>query len=81
MSKGIQSEVDSVVFTGRWQTRMKAFTFVACACTLVAGMLGEYDEHLPQGHVLSGVKPALKSYFNRMFSSTAGSQHVAVDRQ
>jgi hypothetical protein len=58
---------DSFVFTSKWQSRVKAFTFVLCAYTAVSCALTDWDHIFGKEHIFSNIRPGLKSLLNRAY--------------
>jgi hypothetical protein len=68
---------DRIVFSRRWQTGVRAFTFVACGYTLAACLAADWDHIFGPDHVFSGVRPALRSFFNGLYG-TGSPDNAAV---
>lgn len=63
---------DAVVFTSRWQARWRAATFVSCTMLLVTCLSKDWDEAYGEQNVFSGIRPALRAYFNQTFGGAGG---------
>jgi hypothetical protein len=68
------------VFTPKFQSRMKALTVVATVATLAGCLTADWEDRYGEHHVFSGVKPAIKSFFNDLYgvSNTAGAPGSAA---
>jgi hypothetical protein len=68
------------VFTPKFQSRMKAVTVVATLATLAGCLTADWEDRYGEHHVFSGVKPAIKQFFNDLYgvSSTAGAPGSAA---
>jgi hypothetical protein len=55
------------LFTQRWHSRMRLLTYVACGVAVAGCLTADWEVKFGDDHVFSGVKPALKRYFNGIF--------------
>jgi hypothetical protein len=64
---------DHFIFTSKYQSRVKALTIVATVATLVGCLTADWEDRYGEHHVFSGVKPAIRRFFNDLYgvSSTA----------
>jgi len=58
---------DAFVFTSKWQSRVKAFTFVLCAYTAVSCALADWDHIFGKEHIFSNIRPGVRALLNRAY--------------
>lgn len=58
---------DHFVFTSKFQSRIKALTVVATLATLAGCLTADWEDRYGEHHVFSGVKPAIKKFFNELY--------------
>lgn len=58
---------DHFVFTAKYQSRVKALTVVATVAALFGCLTADWENVFGPNHVFSGVKPAIKGFFNDLY--------------
>lgn len=51
------------------QLRLKSLTILACVGVAAAGLLTDWEDVAGGPHFFSGVKPAVKSFFNSLYGA------------
>jgi hypothetical protein len=65
---------DHFVFTSKYQSRVKALTIVATVATLVGCLTADWEDRYGEHHVFSGVKPAIRKFFNDLYGVSSSAE-------